>query len=83
MTGKGKGVFGRTLIFFCKFPKLLPCLPSKTRFSRLVSSRFCVGFVKLYFEWDWPGAEAEFNRAIAVDPNYAATHKWYSIYLLA
>jgi DNA-binding winged helix-turn-helix (wHTH) protein/TolA-binding protein len=42
-----------------------------------------LGFVKLYFEWDWSGAEAEFRRAVALDPNYASTHQWYSIYLLA
>jgi DNA-binding winged helix-turn-helix (wHTH) protein len=42
-----------------------------------------LGFVKLYFEWDWSGAEVEFQRAIAVDPSYAAAHQWYSIYLLA
>lgn len=42
-----------------------------------------LGFVKLYFDWDWPGAEADFLHAIAVDPNYAATHEWYSIFLLA
>jgi tetratricopeptide (TPR) repeat protein len=42
-----------------------------------------LGFVKLYYDWDWSGAEAEFRRAIAVDPNYAATHQWYSVYLLA
>jgi DNA-binding winged helix-turn-helix (wHTH) protein/Flp pilus assembly protein TadD len=42
-----------------------------------------LGFVKLYYEWDWRGAEVEFRRAIVVDPNYAATHQWYSVYLLA
>jgi Tfp pilus assembly protein PilF len=42
-----------------------------------------LGYVKLYFEWDWSGAEMEFRRAIELDPNYAATHQWYSIYLLA
>jgi tetratricopeptide (TPR) repeat protein len=42
-----------------------------------------LGFVKLYFEWDWSGAEASFRRAIVVDPNYAPTHQWYSVYLLA
>ena len=42
-----------------------------------------LGFVKLYFEWDWPGAEAEFQHAIALDRNYAASHQWYSIFLLA
>ena len=46
-------------------------------------SRSSLGYVKLYFEWDWSGAETEFRRAIELDPNYAATHQWYSIYLLA
>jgi DNA-binding winged helix-turn-helix (wHTH) protein/TolB-like protein/Tfp pilus assembly protein PilF len=42
-----------------------------------------LGYVKLYFDWDWSGAETEFRRAIELDANYAATHQWYSIYLLA
>jgi serine/threonine-protein kinase len=41
-----------------------------------------LGFVKLYYEWDWPAAEAEFQRAIALDPNYAVSHEWYSVFLL-
>lgn len=41
------------------------------------------GYVKFYFDWDWPGAEAEFRRAITLDPNWAAAHQWYSIFLLA
>jgi DNA-binding winged helix-turn-helix (wHTH) protein len=32
LTGKGKGALGRTLIFL-QISKLVPCLPSKTRFS--------------------------------------------------
>jgi DNA-binding winged helix-turn-helix (wHTH) protein/tetratricopeptide (TPR) repeat protein len=51
--------------------------------ASLAEPHASMGFVKLYFKWDWPGAEVEFKRAIAVDPNYAATHEWYSIYLLA
>jgi DNA-binding winged helix-turn-helix (wHTH) protein/TolB-like protein/Tfp pilus assembly protein PilF len=42
-----------------------------------------LGFVKLYYEWDWVGAESEFQRAITLDPSYAPSHQWYSIYLLA
>jgi TolB-like protein/lipoprotein NlpI len=42
-----------------------------------------LGFVKLYFDWDWPGAEAAFQRAIQLDRNNAGPHQWYSIYLLA
>jgi len=42
-----------------------------------------LGFVKLYFEWDWLAAEAEFQRAIALNSGHAQSHEWYSIYLLA
>jgi DNA-binding winged helix-turn-helix (wHTH) protein len=49
----------------------------------LAEAHASLGFVKLYFDWDWPGAEAEFQRAIALDPNYSTSHEWYSIFLLA
>jgi len=49
----------------------------------LAEAHASLGFVKLYFEWDWAGAEAEFQRGIALDPDQAASHQWYSIYLLA
>jgi tetratricopeptide (TPR) repeat protein len=29
------------------------------------------------YDWDWPGAEKEFQRAIALNPNYAQAHQWY------
>ena len=51
--------------------------------TSLAEAHASLGFVKLYFDWDWPGAEAEFQRAIALDPNQARAHQWYSIYLLA
>jgi DNA-binding winged helix-turn-helix (wHTH) protein/Flp pilus assembly protein TadD len=51
--------------------------------TSLAEAHASLGFVKLYFDWDWRGAEAEFQRAIALDPNYAPTHEWYSIFLLA
>jgi DNA-binding winged helix-turn-helix (wHTH) protein/Flp pilus assembly protein TadD len=49
----------------------------------LAEAHASLGFVKLYFDWDWRGAEAEFEKAIAVDPNYGMSHEWYSIYLTA
>lgn len=51
--------------------------------ATLAEPHASLGFVKLYYEWDWLGADAEFRRAIALDPDYAPTHQWYSIYLLA
>src|SRR5437764_9749742 len=29
------------------------------------------------YDWDWPGAEKEFKRAIELNPRYATTHQWY------
>jgi TolB-like protein len=37
--------------------------------------------VKDIYEWDWPGAEAEFRRAIEVNPSYVLARNWYSWYL--
>jgi TolB-like protein len=34
------------------------------------------------FAWDWPGAEKEFQRALALNPNYALAHHWHgNLYL--
>jgi TolB-like protein len=41
-----------------------------------------LGFVKLYFDWDWPGAERELKRAIALNPSSADAHLLYEGYLL-
>jgi TolB-like protein/DNA-binding winged helix-turn-helix (wHTH) protein len=38
--------------------------------------------IKLFSDWDWPGAEAENKQAIALNPNYAPAHLWYGTYLL-
>ena len=38
--------------------------------------------IKLWFEWDWSAAEAEFLSAIALNPNHANSHHWYG-HLLA
>jgi adenylate cyclase len=32
-------------------------------------------------EWDWAGAEAEYRKAIGLNPNDATSHHWYSILL--
>ena len=39
-----------------------------------------LGFIKA-FEWDWARAEAEFKRAIQLNPNLIAAHQRYSQYL--
>jgi tetratricopeptide (TPR) repeat protein len=39
--------------------------------------------VKFLHEWDWEGAEAEFQRAIALDPGNPDAHHWYALFLMA
>ncbi|MBI3650968.1 MAG: protein kinase [Acidobacteria bacterium] len=33
------------------------------------------------YEWDWQGAESEYQLAIKINPNYATAHHWFGIYL--
>ena len=42
-----------------------------------------LGYVKLSYEWDWAGAEAQFTHAIAINPAYATAHHWYGHCLFA
>lgn len=42
-----------------------------------------LGYSALYFDWDWSRAEAEFRKAIALDPGYATAHQWYANFLTA
>jgi eukaryotic-like serine/threonine-protein kinase len=47
----------------------------------LAEAHTSLGLVKEHFEWDWPGAEQEFKRAIQLNPNSATAHHWYGDYL--
>jgi serine/threonine protein kinase/tetratricopeptide (TPR) repeat protein len=37
-----------------------------------------LGFTRHHFSWDWPSAEAEYQRAIALSPSYAVAHLRYA-----
>jgi TolB-like protein/Tfp pilus assembly protein PilF len=47
----------------------------------LAEARATVAYVKYYYDWDWSGAEKEFQKAIESDPNNATAHQWYAEYL--
>jgi eukaryotic-like serine/threonine-protein kinase len=40
-----------------------------------------LAYAKQNFDWDFPGAEQEFRRAIALNPNYVVAHQWYAAFL--
>ncbi|HVQ38466.1 MAG TPA: protein kinase, partial [Pyrinomonadaceae bacterium] len=39
-------------------------------------------FVKLAYDWDWLGAEADFKKAIELNPKYPTAHQWYASLLM-
>jgi len=51
--------------------------------STLAEPHATLGFVKMYYAWDWPAADREFRLAIARNPSYATAHEWYGLYLAA
>ncbi len=49
----------------------------------LAESHTSLAMIHFWFDWDWPGAEREFARALEVNRNYPTAHHWYAIYLSA
>jgi eukaryotic-like serine/threonine-protein kinase len=47
----------------------------------LAEAHVSLAFITYAFEWDWARGEAEFKRAIELDPEYATAHYWYALYL--
>jgi TolB-like protein/Tfp pilus assembly protein PilF/predicted Ser/Thr protein kinase len=39
-------------------------------------------FVHMAYEWKWAEAEADYRRAIELNPNYATAHQWYASLLV-
>ena len=39
-----------------------------------------LAFVKHSFDWDWAGAEQIYQRAIALNPNFATARHWHGFY---
>ena len=51
--------------------------------DNLAEGHTSLAYVKLSYDWDLPGAEREFKRAIDLNPGYATAHHWYGHYFLA
>lgn len=49
--------------------------------NSLAEAHTVLAYVKEQYDWDWAGAEEEFKRAIALNPNYPTAHQYYSEYL--
>jgi DNA-binding winged helix-turn-helix (wHTH) protein len=51
--------------------------------TTLAGPHASLGYVSLYYDWDWTGAERAFRRAIALDSDGADAHQWFATFLLA
>jgi adenylate cyclase len=49
--------------------------------DNLAEAHTALAEVKFWYDLDWPGAESEFRRAIALNPSYAFAHDLYSFAL--
>ena len=50
--------------------------------DRSAESHASLGYSIFHYDWDFEQAEQEIQRAIALNPGYAAAHHWYSHLLL-
>lgn len=49
---------------------------------RLGAAHAVLGNIACGFDWNLPGAQQEFRRAIALEPNNPTAHEWYGHYLI-
>lgn len=61
-----------------RFPKAKAAAIAALRIDDTVAEAHnALAFVYFLYEWDWTGAQREFERAIELNPNYFMAHQWY------
>jgi eukaryotic-like serine/threonine-protein kinase len=48
----------------------------------LAEAHASLGYTRLFYDWNWEGARASFEEAIAHDPGYASAYQWHAWYFL-
>src|SRR5207253_1550173 len=51
--------------------------------STLAGAHTSLGFIALFYDWDWPTAGRQFDRALALDPRYPDSHLFHGWYFVA
>lgn len=50
--------------------------------EKLGEAHTALGYIKMYFDWDWAGAEESFKTAIQYNHNYATAYHLYSDFMV-
>ncbi len=51
--------------------------------STLAEPHAVLGFVHLYYDWDWAAADSQFRISLRLNPSDATAHEWYGLFLAA
>ncbi len=66
------------------FPKALAAVDQALQHGEAIAQvHTTMASAKLWYAWDWVGAETAFKHALALSPNDAATHRRYAWFLIA
>jgi len=49
----------------------------------LAEAHTSLAFVYWHYDWNWPAAEKEFQRALQLNPSYPTAHHWFAYYLVS
>ncbi|MEX1310366.1 MAG: tetratricopeptide repeat protein, partial [Candidatus Sulfomarinibacteraceae bacterium] len=61
------------------YARALDCVDEALELDPELASAYAVrGFIGSYHRFDWEGAEADYRRAIELDPSAAPAHCWYA-----
>jgi serine/threonine-protein kinase len=60
------------------WPEITAALATDSQLAEAYVSR---AILLTDFDWNWPKAEADFRKALALNPNSAAAHHWYARHL--
>jgi DNA-binding SARP family transcriptional activator/Tfp pilus assembly protein PilF len=65
------------------FPKALAAARRAIELDSLApEAHATLAFARMYYDWDWAGAEQEFRLATRLAPGYALAHDWYAYLLI-
>src|SRR5258708_3758452 len=49
----------------------------------LAEAHTSLAFISWHYDWNWPAAEKEFQRALQLNPSYPTAHQWYAFSLVS